>query len=349
MKIHLALLQAIIPSIDSLRLSDRSRVLGIWEKIKTSKTVDGVKYFGAGESLKPLDGVDSLVKEFSKKRVESYTFSDVKCAIHQQGRMNWRISIRRSLFAATLQAVVPDELVHGFAEELIALNRILLTEIPDAKVENPFSALRVPEARYDVTRPPRSFGILAPDSIFDVIYLKSQLNPERQAVVDQLLSRSLPEGAARKTAGDFITIVWGDFSKLSVSSILSRRYAWLAESGAFPIDSSFNSIGDKEFGLLQSKRTREFTAYSSFDGRAVKGIVADRPEDAIETMEHLREILNAGQTAEGEGVSGITLILPSRESAVMLHPLATSYGLGVVYVGEDNKLWNPFPPEYDPA
>jgi hypothetical protein len=101
--------------------------------------------------------------------------------------------------------------------------------------------------------------------------------------------------------------------------------------------------------LSESKRTREFTAYSSFDGRAVKGIVVDRPEDAIETMEHMRDILKAGQTAEGESVSGVTLILPSRESAVMLHPLATSYGLGVVYVGEDNRLWNPFPPEYDPA
>jgi len=347
MRIYLAFLQVTIPSIGSLRLSGNARILDLWQKIKTSTTVDGVRYFGSGEKLRPIDEVDALVGEFAKQKVESYRFSDVRSGLFLQGKRSWGISIRRSLLAITLQADVADEAVRQLAEELVALNQLLLAEITDGSVENPFSALRVPEAAYELTRPPRSFGILVPDSIFDVVYLKSQLNSERRAVVDLLQSRPLPEGAVRETVGDFLTILWGDVSKLSVSSILSHRYAWLAESGSFPIDSSFNAVGDKEFALWQSIRTKEFTAYSSFDGRAAKGIVVDRPEEAVEILEHLHGILKAGKTSDGENVSGITLIVPSRESAVMLYPLAKSYELGIVYVGQDNRLWNPFPPEYD--
>ena len=142
-------------------------------------------------------------------------------------------------------------------------------------------------------------------------------------------------------------IVWGDATKQPISSILSARYAWLAHTGAFAIKSTFNESGDKEFGLWQSRPTRDFTAYSSFDGRAVKAVVFDEPEDVLETIEGLSNILKAGKTSSGDPVKEITLTAPSRDSAVRLRDLAERFHMRVVYVGEDKKLWDPFPPEYE--
>jgi hypothetical protein len=342
----LSFLRINIGSIKNLNLSDQKQLLKIWSEIKDMETIKGVKYFGRGESLRPVSSVDQLVAEFQKQKAESYSFSDVKRPAEPDMARLWSIGIRRSLLILNMKGSFPAERIRAIIDELLALHRILLGAVSDG-VDIPFSSLRTPNLGFQLARPPRDFESLVEDSIADLIYLKGQTRPENQHIVDLLRSATLPESAERSDDGEFVLIVWGDVTKQPVSSILSTRYAWLAQTGEFGIKSGFNESGDKEFGLWNSKPTRDFTAYSSFDGRAAKAVAFDEPEEALETIEKLSNILKAGKTSSGETVVEITLVVPTRESALRLHDLAVRFHMRVVYVGEDKGLWDASPSEYE--
>lgn len=349
MKLFLNLLEMEIPSIESLALDDKKRLLKLWSQLSKLSVTQGVRFFGAGDKLHLVDGADQLAKEFRKRKPGTYSFSDVKDLINQEAQVDWSIGIRKAYLTVKAECESSAEHISSLSRELVVLNQILVSTVMEGKVATPFSFLRTPGVQFKLTRPPRSLGTLAIDSIVDIIYLTASCGPEDQEIIDLFKSKDLPTGVRRSSVDNFLVVEWGDVTERSVSSILSERYRWLIEEGKFAIDSTFNSIGDKEFALWEPIPTREFTGYSAFNGKATKAVVFDEPEEIVELLEQLRKILVAGKTSKGNPVNEITLIVPSRESALSLHPLATRYGMPVVYVGDDNRLWNPFPPEYENA
>jgi hypothetical protein len=234
-------------------------------------------------------------------------------------------------------------------DELVTLNEILLDFIEGGEVGIPFSFLEAPGLSFKLTRPPRFFRRLSYNSLVDIIHLKSSYKAEEQEIVNQLKASDPVPGSDRIFKGDLLIVKWGDLKQQPAETILARRYAWYAEHGSLPVDSSFNALGDKEFALWNAQPTRELSGYSSFNKKAIKAGVFDTPDEAVELLESLRRMLDAGETVEGYPVREITLVVPSRESAIELQPLANRYGISVIYAGNDNKLWNPFPPEYEPV
>lgn len=345
MKFLLRLFELKIASIDSLKLDDRDRLSILWSQLKGLTTVAGVKFFGSGERLKPIESVDQLVKEFGKRKVESYTFADAKN--EEDAKSRWSVGIRRTLVTVSLVYELSPDRFDTLTSELITLNEILLASIGDCEVAVPFSFLEVPGVKFKLPRPPRFFGRIAKNSLVDVIHLKSVYKPEEQEIVNQLKEADPFVGVQRVFKGDLLRIKWGDLKQQPAEAILAQRYSWYAERGNLAVDSSFNSNGDKEFALLDAKPTQELTTYSSFSKKGTKGLVFDKPEEVTELLKSLHGILEAGMTVEGYPVDEISLVLPSRESAIDLRPLASRYGMQVVYVGNDDKLWNPFPLEYE--
>ncbi len=348
MKIFLVLFQLEIPSIDSLDLANEKRLVSLWSELKDLSTTKGVEFFGAGEKLQHLAGIDQLIKEFRKRKVESYSFADVKNLTIDNRRLCWTVGIRRGLLTIDLECELPFDRFDGVSHELIALNKILLSFVTKATAVSPFSFLRTPSVRFKMTRPPRFFGALAIDSIFDVVYLQAHPQPQESQISEQLKSGDLPNGVTRTVTEDFLAVKWGNITtERDAEAVLSNRYSWFVQNINFPIDSSFNYLGDKQFALWESNPTSQLTSYSSFDRRAAKAIVFDTLEEAEEQVRELQQILRSGKTIEGYPIEEITLIVPSRESAIQLHPLASRYGMRVVYTDDDRKLWNPFPPEYE--
>jgi hypothetical protein len=347
MKFTLELFEIGIDSIDSLKLYERQRLLKLWYQVKELTTVAEVKFFGTGDKLKPIS-MDQLLKVFGKRKAQIHRFADVKNVRTENPRCRWAFIIRQDYVGADLYYESSPEKYNTLTSELVTLNEILLTSIEGGKVRIPFSSLGAPDVHFKVTRPPRFFRRISPDSLVDLIYLESVYMSDDQQIIERLKNDELIEGAERVFKGNLLLIKWGDIRQQPAETILAKRYSWLAEHLDLPIDESFNSIGDKEFALWEAEQTKQLTAYSSFSKKGAKAVVFDEVDEELESLiKGLHKILVSGKTVEGYPIEEITLITPSRESAVKLRPLANKYQMRVVYVGTDDRLWDPFPPEYD--
>src|ERR1700743_1839696 len=60
----------------------------------------------------------------------------------------------------------------------------------------------------------------------------------------------------------------------------------------------------------------------------------------------LKEWMDKGMTPDRKPLKQMNLILPTREDAVAIKPIADRYRFHLVlYPGEDGNFWNPFPAE----
>lgn len=347
MRFILRLFEMKTSSVEALKLDDAGRLLELRSRLGGLTAVESVKWFGHTDRLKPIESVDQLVKEFGKRKVETYSFADVKNLAAEEPRRHWTVGVRKVLLMTYGDCEAERDAAITLANELLTLNEILLSFVEGGEVGIPFSFLEVPGVSFRPTRPPRFFKRISKNSVVDVVHLNASYEPQEQEIVKRLREADPAAGAAREFRGDLLKVTWGDLAREPFETILSRRYAWYAEHGDFPLDSSFNALGDEEFALWDAKPTQELTGYSSFNQKGMKAVVFDEPDEVADILEELRRILEAGQTREGHPVREITLVVPTREAAVELRPLAGRHGMRVVYVGDDNKLWNPFPPEYD--
>jgi len=349
MKPFLNLLEMEIPSVKSLRLSDKKHLLNLQAKVAKLRSVRGVSFFGPEDRLKPLQSIEQLIATFKNGKPDTYSFADAKDPTGSEAHVHWEIGIRKAFLTITAELEASAETMVELSNELLLVNQILLSAVPDGNVAMPFSFLRLPGTKFKKSQPPRFLGKLVPDSIVDIVYLKTKVDSDEQRIIDQLKSKSVPGTAERIVVDDFVVIRWGDLTKESPAFILARRYQWLVEGGEFGIHDSYNAAGDKEFALWQPVPTPEFTGYSPFDGRATKAVVFDEPSEVVDILEQMQRILASGKNSAGDRVTAIMLIVPSREAALALHPSAQRYGMGVIYVGDDSKLWNPFPAETETA
>ncbi len=347
MRIVLRFFEFEIPSIESLQLSDKMRLLNIWSAIKELSSVSGIMFFGSSNKLTKIENVDYLVKEFAKKKVERYAFCDVKDLSKFLPQIHWDIGIRKKLFTVSLVCHSTIEKMESLISEIVEVNHILLTSIVWNQILFPFSYLELPDINFELPRPPRNFGRFSKNSLVDIFHLKSSFRDEELKIIHELQQGSLIEGSDRIITGDMLIVSWGKHKKHTLESILAKRYLWYAEHGNLPIDSSFNMLGDKEFALWDAKPTKELTFYSPFNRKGCKAVVFDNIEQITKLVYSLNNMLKSGKTIEGYPIEGITMITPSRESAIALYPVASQYGMNVVYVGVDNKLWDPFPTHYE--
>src|SRR5205823_11173846 len=117
-------------------------------------TVQGVKCFGASDSLQRIESVDQLAKEFRKRKVTSYSFSDVKSLTAQKANLHWKVGIRRALLTVSLECELAVDRAHEITSELVTLNDVFLSSVAEGKVVVPFSFLRTPGVEFKLPRPP---------------------------------------------------------------------------------------------------------------------------------------------------------------------------------------------------
>jgi hypothetical protein len=334
-----------VPSIASLRLGDPERLSEIWPRVRELHAAAGVRFFGAGDRLKRIDGIGQLAAEFRKHKVERYSFADVSNLQRGEPQTVWAVGLRRTLLTVTAECEADQGQIETLTTDLLRVNDLLLSSVEGADPEGSWSAIRLPDAVFSIPSPSRDLGRVPHDAVVDVIHARASYREEEREVVRRLIADDSLPAAVRARHGDLLVVRWGDPRRETVETILERRLAWISENGGMPLDSSFNELGDEEFALWNAVATSELTFYSAASEEGAKGVVFDSPddEDLVETLEHLHGMLASGKTAEGLPLRRITLITPSREDAVALHPSASGYGMPVVYVGADNRFWNPFP------
>jgi hypothetical protein len=231
--------------------------------------------------------------------------------------------------------------------DLVALNQVLIEAIPKGKVASAFSVLELPHVDFTPPPPSRVLGSLAQNGVVDAAYLKTESDKAERTRIERLKTAQLPDGAQRVMKSGFVVVTWGDLTKETPEAVLGKRFQWYTKYGDLPVSSEFNEHGDREYALWNAKRTKGLTAYSEFDKEGAKALVFDSPEEAqvTELIGRLDRMLTSGKTAEGFPIRKITLIVPTRDAAVALHPAASRHRMRVVYVGKDERLWDPFPGE----
>ena len=334
-----------IPSIDSLRLGNVDRLSEIGAEVRQLRTSAGVSHFGAGDRLKHIGSAASLAAEFSKKKVERYSFADTPDLQRGNPRIVWTVGIRRTLVTVTAACEMKGDELEALTKDLLRVNDFLLTRVANVDTAWSWSSIRVLGVAFAAPSPARDLGRVPDDAVVDVIDNRAVYGEEQRALVQRLSDADLPPNVARTRHGDARVIRWGDPSRERVETMLERRLAWISGQEGMPLDSSVNALGDQEFALWDSVQTSELTFYSAATGEGAKAVVFDASddEDLVETVERLYYMVASGVTAEGMPLRKVTLITPSREAALALHPLASRYEMDVAYVGDDDRFWNPFP------
>src|SRR5260370_10604494 len=144
MKPFLNLLEMEIPSIESLNLGDKKRLLRLWSQLATLRTVQEAKFFGSGNKLRPIESVDQLAQGFRKIKPGTCSFADVKDLTRQEAHLHWSIGIRKAFLTVTVECESSAEGIVNLSDELLVLNQILLSAVSHGKVASPFSFLMAP-------------------------------------------------------------------------------------------------------------------------------------------------------------------------------------------------------------
>jgi hypothetical protein len=327
-----------IESIESLGLDNLDRLSSLAEKVREFDVARGVDYFGRGDRLKEFDA-ERIASELGKPG--SYTFADVPDPSEARPKIEWTLGLREGM--VSVSAVVEAEPGHqdSLRQELVQLNELLLDSVSEFDVGQPFSVLDAIEVDFEPSGAPRYFGRIPARSLVDIVYVPGPFEGPENAVVESLRDGNLIDEALREVVGDLLVVTWGNVESQPVEEILAARYAWYVEQGEIPKEQAENEHGDSEFALYQPKRTSQLTGYSELDKTGMKGVVFDDPEEVEATLEDLGAILESGTTAEGHPVDEIAVVVPRREQALELRPLAERYGLRVAYVGVDDRLWEP--------
>jgi hypothetical protein len=301
-----------ISSIESLRLGDPNRLVDLRDAVAELGSSATVRFFGAGDRLKPITSVASVAKEFRKHKAESYSFADVRNLATEDARVCRSVGIRRALLTvrATIEAQQSD--IPARAADLLAVDRLLLSRVEYAKIDVPFSFLDVPDATFRPPAPPRFFGKLSDRSVVDVIYLGSDLDDSDRALAEALKNARLPGRAERVVEDDLLIVRWAGPSGHSIEEALNQRYAWYTEHAGLPVDAAYNEHGDHEYSLFDARPVDGLTSYSAFERKAMKSIVFDSPEDIRDVLEGLRQMLESGATLEGEPLVKVTVVVPTR-------------------------------------
>jgi hypothetical protein len=348
-RVQLRLLELRIPSIESLRLADRERLNMLRGQVETFSTMTGVRFFGAGDRLKPLSDVDQLVQEFGKYKADSYVFADAQDLRREDPGVKWSIGIRRALLTVTVVVDAQPSDLANLADELIALDTLLVAAVTDAEVDRPFSFLEILDTDFEPMDTPRFPTKLSALSVVDLVHLDRVDDEADHILVEALRSGELIPGAKRAVRDDLLIVRWIGEPAGPLDEILGARHAWYSHHAVPAAKGSLDQRSDTEFVLEGDTETAGLTAYSALDKRGAKAVVFDSPEEVREILDELRQVLDAGRMSDGRLIDEITLITPTRDDALRLRPVAESYGMDVVYVGDDDRLWNPSPGATRPA
>jgi hypothetical protein len=172
-------------------------------------------------------------------------------------------------------------------------------------------------------------------------------NPEE---LDKMLRAPMSPGASRELRGDLVIFRWVDdlSEPRRVREALVAQQKWLVDVVNPPLHSSYNELGDQHQMVTGQAPSEYLTFKDAFTSQGFKAMAihpdASVDEDTLDMLDRLAEWNKSGKLPDGSLVHGMSLILPNRESALRIHPLAEARGIpNVLYLDDQGRLWNPFP------
>jgi hypothetical protein len=172
-----------------------------------------------------------------------------------------------------------------------------------------------------------------------------QGNPED---IERLLQAPMPASATRELRGDLVIFRWlQDLSDPKrVREAVVAQQQWLVDVLNPPIHDSYNERGDHQYLVTAQSPSEYLTFQDMFTNEGFKAMVV-HPDGSVDedTLDELAEWSKAGTLPDGTPLSTVSVLLPNRESALRIHPLAQARGITrVLYLDDQNRMWDPFPP-----
>jgi hypothetical protein len=214
----------------------------------------------------------------------------------------------------------------------------------------PRLGVRISDLPYRRVRPPRLHRIWSAGNAVDFIskrYHEQSPSSELENV-KKLVNTPVPNGVVRTEKGDLIIIRWVDdlIDEHEIAAKLSIREQWFTKVLNPPIDPSYNKFGDVHETPLSTEEKPPLTFYDPMYETGYKAMVISpdgRPDKEI--LDEMAEWIKNRKLPDGTALQQLHVILPNRESALLIRDQVSSIGVDkVLYTDDEGDLWNPFPP-----
>jgi len=237
---------------------------------------------------------------------------------------------------------------------LIDVVRRVYSNMRGQSLLGPLMAVRVLDRPPVFARPPRTHPRWSTGNVVD-FYSKDfhehhpQGNPE---AFNKIRTAPLPSGVQRHQEEGLVVIQWAHepISGEALDEAARSQRKWLGELLNLPIRPDFNEQGDHRVPATLAKGPNPFTFLDEAAGYAYKGLVLDRDGKLhINEEADVRAAIESRRLRDGTELKKIFAFLPSREAAMQSEQPLRRMGFdGVLYVGNDEHLWDPNPPHYGP-
>ncbi|WP_109433899.1 hypothetical protein [Aquimarina sp. AU119] len=334
-------------SIESLCLNDEDFLKVIISKFDKINFVKSFKYFGVdGETKKEIKDFNSIKKQLKKISSKTYVISDGA----NESMLDLEVSFEKKRMSFYLIKTVKEESFTKFVAGFIKFFEIFYELFDDKLVFDIVSSISVLSMEYVEPRPPRVWKKFNPAGLIDIIVLPKEKDnmAKTQKIIQSLCFGELPPLVKRLKCNDKMFLInWlGEVNNTSeISEIISNRIIWYYKNSDFSIKSSYNEMGDEMVSIFNSSSTDYLTFYSQFNQKGYKGmIINELDEYNLKKIQELNEWMKQGKCPDGNPLSEINIIVPSREQAVNFNFLLQKFNINsILYASDDGKLWDPFP------
>lgn len=268
--------------------------------------------------------------------------SDAEATLHLtllSNRMRLLLGLKPRLLAK-----VADPL--GRLVDLIARLREVLG--PEIQMGHSL-VVRASGVEFPRPRPPRAAEGAPLGALVEVLsrsYYQGHEDASREELA-KLLAAPLPVGASREEREDLIIFRFAaSLEPAELRLGCSRHYRWRAAAIELPIAPGYNLQGDHVEARVGLVPHEPLTYYDPDLAHGYKATVVGAGGQVDEELfAEMAAWLKAGQLPDGTPLRALHLIVQSRMGALWVRPRASQVGIAdVLYIGENNQLWDPFPP-----
>lgn len=178
-------------------------------------------------------------------------------------------------------------------------------------------------------------------------YVSAIGEPDAAEELGRILAAPLPRGATREEHGAMVVFrfVRDLTDPAAVVAARSAYQMWIEKLVPGDVAAGWNEAGDVQILIAAPERHPPLTFYDRTDQHGYKAIFATPDGVGLEELEQAASWIKAKRLPDGTPVSGISVIVPTRDAAIGLRERAGALGFSrLLYADNSGQLWNPFPP-----
>lgn len=211
-------------------------------------------------------------------------------------------------------------------------------------------SIRPADEDYARPRPPRQLRGWDSGAIVAFVdrewYVDAIGEPGAAEELARILAAALPPGATREEHGAMVVFrfVRDLTDPVAVAAARSAYQLWIEKLVPGDVAAGWNEAGDAQILIAAPERHPPLTFYDPTDQHGYKAIFAAPDGEGLEELEQAASWIKAKRLPDGTPVSGVSVIVPTREAAIALRERAGALGFyRLLYADNNGQLWNPFP------